>query len=129
MAVPSDQQAVGWRVAVYWPDDSTLHDGEIVGYDNVSLRHHVRYDCGDQEHVSLNTTKVSGACQLHCSLELGWGWESVQWRGRDCNNTQEGHNRLAWAAVLPKSPAGSLQVASFRLPDVLVRLIRLHHSR
>lgn len=46
---------------MYWPEDSTLHDGEIVGYDNVSLRHHVRYDCGDQEHVALKDTKVSSA--------------------------------------------------------------------
>ncbi|CAL5225630.1 g8486 [Coccomyxa viridis] len=58
VAVPCDKQAIGWRVAVYWPEDSTLHDGEIVGYDNLSLRHHVRYDCGDQEHLTLDATKV-----------------------------------------------------------------------
>ena len=61
VAVPCDKQAIGWRVAVYWPEDSTLHDGEIVGYDNLSLRHHVRYDCGDQEHLTLDATKVSCA--------------------------------------------------------------------
>ena len=70
VAVPSDQQAIGWRVAVYWPDDSTLHDGEIVGYDNVSLRHHVRYDCGDQEHVALNATKVSCARHWYCNPKI-----------------------------------------------------------
>ncbi len=57
--VPSGKAAVGWRVAVYWPEDSTLHDGEIIGFDNVTLRHHVRYDGGDQEHVLLEAVKVS----------------------------------------------------------------------
>ncbi len=69
VAVPCDKQAVGWRVAVYWPEDSTLHDGEIVGFDNVSLRHHVRYDCGDQEHVALSATRVSCADCFLCMLE------------------------------------------------------------
>ncbi len=65
VVVPAKKQAIGWRVAVYWPEESTLHDGEIIGFDNVSLRHHVRYDSGDHEHVSLDATKASCAC---CSL-------------------------------------------------------------
>ena len=46
-------------MAVYWPEGSTLFEGEIVGYDNVTGRHHVRYDSGDHEHVSLEAVKVS----------------------------------------------------------------------
>ena len=79
VAVPLEKQAVGWRMAVYWPEDSTLHDGEIVGYDNVSLRHHVRYDCGDQEHVTLKGTKVSSACCVRCAPESDE-------HGRQCQN-------------------------------------------
>jgi hypothetical protein len=46
---------------VYWPDDSTFYTGEIVGFDNVSGRHHILYDSGDQEHVALAAVKV------HCN--------------------------------------------------------------
>jgi len=71
VVVPAKMQAIGWRVAVYWPEESTLHDGEIIGFDNVSLRHHVRYDSGDHEHVSLDATKASCACSsLLISSEL-----------------------------------------------------------
>ena len=57
VAVPSQKEATGWRVAVYWPEGSTLYEGEIVGYDNVTGRHHVRYDSGDHEHVSLDAVR------------------------------------------------------------------------
>ena len=64
--MPSGKAAIGWRVAVYWPEHSTLHDGEIIGFDNVTLRHHARYDGGGHEHVSLEAVKVSSSfCLLH----------------------------------------------------------------
>lgn len=58
MAVPSGQEAIGWRVSIYWPENSTFYDGQVVGLDNVTGRHHVLYDSGDQEHVALETVKV-----------------------------------------------------------------------
>ena len=43
---------------MYWPEGSTLFEGEIVGYDNVTERHHVRYDSGEHEHIALDAAKV-----------------------------------------------------------------------
>ncbi|BDA40778.1 probable DNA mismatch repair protein MSH6 at C-terminar half [Coccomyxa sp. Obi] len=57
-AAPSGQEAIGWRVSIYWPDNSTFYVGEVIGFDNVTGRHHVLYDNGDQEHLALNAAKV-----------------------------------------------------------------------
>lgn len=56
--MPCKKQAIGWRVAVYWREDSTLYEGEIIAFDNITLRHHIRYDSGDHEHVLLDAVKV-----------------------------------------------------------------------
>lgn len=45
-------------MSIYWPDNNTFYDGKVIGYDNVTARHHVLYDSGDQEHVTLGTAKV-----------------------------------------------------------------------
>lgn len=80
--MPCGQYAIGWKVGIYWPDNSTFYTGLVVGFDNVSGRHHVFYDSGDQEHVSLEDVKVGspqsvrlrkatlGATGHHCTLSV-----------------------------------------------------------
>lgn len=64
-AVPSEAEAIGWRVGTYWPESATFYEGEVVGYDNASGRHHLVYDSGEQEHVHLASIKV---CTGRCSV-------------------------------------------------------------
>ncbi len=45
-------------MSIYWPDNSTFYVGEVTGFDNVTGRHHVLYDSGDQEHLALDAAKV-----------------------------------------------------------------------
>ena len=56
--MPSKGKAIGWRVGTYWADSATFYEGEVVGYDNASGRHHLVYDSGEQEHVLLTSVKV-----------------------------------------------------------------------
>lgn len=53
-------------MSIYWPDNSTFYVGEVIGFDNVTGRHHVLYDSGDQEHLALDAAKV-----LHLNLLPG----------------------------------------------------------
>lgn len=57
-AVPSEGKAIGWRVGTYWAESAAFYEGEVVGYDNASGRHHLVYDGGEQEHVLLTSVKV-----------------------------------------------------------------------
>jgi hypothetical protein len=56
--LPKGRDAIGWRIAVYWRDDRTFYEGEIVEYDNGTGKHRVRYNDGENEWVSLRNERI-----------------------------------------------------------------------
>lgn len=60
-------------MSIYWPDNATFYDGEVIGFDNVTLRHHVMYDSGDQEHLILDTAKVPLSARSLPALDISPG--------------------------------------------------------
>lgn len=55
---PAGRKALGWRVGVYLPESAAFAEGEVLGCCNLSGRHHLMYDSGEQEHVLLSCVKV-----------------------------------------------------------------------
>lgn len=56
--LPKGRDAIGWRIAVYWRDDRTFYEGEVVEYDNGTGKHRVRYNDGENEWVSLRNERI-----------------------------------------------------------------------
>ncbi|XP_020591752.1 histone-lysine N-methyltransferase TRX1-like [Phalaenopsis equestris] len=54
---------VGLACKVFWPLDDGWYKGSVVSYDSDSLRHHVKYNDGDEEHLVLVHEKI----QFHVS--------------------------------------------------------------
>jgi hypothetical protein len=50
---PAGRDAVGWRVAVFWPGDAAFYPGEVSGFDEASGKHEVSYDDGEEGTVAL----------------------------------------------------------------------------
>lgn len=55
---PVGQQAIGWRIAVYWKADQTFYCGTIQAFDSAMSRHHLVYNDGDEEHLQLGGEHV-----------------------------------------------------------------------
>ncbi|GJP54724.1 hypothetical protein CLOM_g13774 [Closterium sp. NIES-68] len=47
------QALVGQRVQLWWPLEQRFFSGTVIGFDPATMKHHVRYDDGDEEHVVL----------------------------------------------------------------------------
>eukprot|EP00878_Enallax_costatus_P031057 GHUV01033893.1.p1 GENE.GHUV01033893.1~~GHUV01033893.1.p1 ORF type:complete len:108 (-),score=15.23 GHUV01033893.1:792-1115(-) len=48
--VPKGRDAVGWHIAVYWKDDRTFYEGEIIDFENSAGRHKVGFTYGYELH-------------------------------------------------------------------------------
>ncbi|KAH9258604.1 hypothetical protein BASA81_003106 [Batrachochytrium salamandrivorans] len=53
---PEREQAVGWRVRIYWKEDKTFYRGQIESY--VKKKHRVVYEDGEEEMVLLSGERV-----------------------------------------------------------------------
>ncbi|XP_027353550.1 histone-lysine N-methyltransferase ATX2-like [Abrus precatorius] len=49
---------VGLRCKVYWPIDLRSYTGYVKGYDKETKTHHVKYDDGDEENLTLSDENV-----------------------------------------------------------------------
>ena len=50
---PAGKEAIGWRVAVFWPAEKDFFRGKITGYDEFTKAFDVSYDDGDRSIVRL----------------------------------------------------------------------------
>lgn len=55
---PRGRSAIGWRIGVYWKEDTVFYEGEIKGYDSATGKHHILYDDTEDEYISLSTEKI-----------------------------------------------------------------------
>jgi len=55
---PRQRLAVGWRVAVYWPEDHKFYQGKILDFSADSGRHFVSYKDGDSEWLRISRAWV-----------------------------------------------------------------------
>jgi hypothetical protein len=53
LSKPVGEQAVGWRVAVYWKADKVFYQASIRAFDPASGQYCLAYAKGDQEHLHL----------------------------------------------------------------------------
>jgi hypothetical protein len=47
-------ELIGWKVLVWWPDDSELYQGVINAYDEASKRHRVLYEDNEWEFIAVD---------------------------------------------------------------------------
>eukprot|EP00873_Tetraselmis_striata_P037975 jgi/Tetstr1/458239/TSEL_044727.t1 len=57
-SAPRGRSAIGWRIGVYWKEDTVFYEGEIKGYDSATGKHHILYDDSEDEYISLSTEKI-----------------------------------------------------------------------
>jgi len=55
---PAGRDAVGWRVAVFWPGDAAFYPGEVAGWDEATGHYDVSYDDGEEGIMKLNEDPV-----------------------------------------------------------------------
>jgi hypothetical protein len=55
---PAGRDAVGWRVAVFWPGDAAFYPGEIAGWDEATGQYEVSYDDGEEGVMKLKEDPV-----------------------------------------------------------------------
>lgn len=55
---PSGTNAIGWRLAVFWPGDAAFYSGEVTSFDEATGRHEVSYDDGEEGTVHLSEDKI-----------------------------------------------------------------------
>lgn len=55
---PAGRDAVGWRVAVFWPGDAAFYPGEVAGWDEATENYEVSYDDGEEGVMKLNEDRV-----------------------------------------------------------------------
>lgn len=59
-----EDELVGKRVRVFWPDDEEWYFGNVIDYSSDDGKHMVHYADGDRERVVLANEKVSGINSL-----------------------------------------------------------------
>ena len=110
-AAPSGQDAVSCRVKVYWPVRKQWLDGTITAFNPEDGSHFVKYDCGEEQWLSLKAkednrrlkwVKVDGQQQAnHANSEAGEAGaardeqqgrsESTDHQGTSCSNASDRH--------------------------------------
>ncbi len=55
---PAGRDAVGWRVAVFWPGDAAFYPGEVAGWDEATGHYEVSYDDGEEGTMKLKEDRV-----------------------------------------------------------------------
>lgn len=53
-----NEEAVGWRIKLFWGADGAWYEAEVLSYDDHKHRHHVLYLDGEEEWVALNQEMV-----------------------------------------------------------------------
>ncbi|KAK9824439.1 hypothetical protein WJX72_010256 [[Myrmecia] bisecta] len=93
---PEGRQAEGWRVGVYWKEDTIFYDGEIIGYDPSTGRHEILYDDGEAEYISLSVERVKWVLPpgVHASTDVSQDGEP-RTRGRQRSGPKTHSRRLA----------------------------------
>lgn len=65
---PEREQAVGWRVRIYWKEDKTFYPGQIEAY--ARKKHQVIYEDGEEEMVLLSGERVEWFLPADSEFEL-----------------------------------------------------------
>ena len=55
---PQGEDAVDWRIRVWWKDDKCFYGGYVVSFRDKSGRHKVEYDDGEVEWLNLDTEEA-----------------------------------------------------------------------
>jgi hypothetical protein len=55
---PAGQDAVGWRVGVFWPDVGVYYYGQLIAFNAAEGTHIVVYDDGEQESLQLQQARL-----------------------------------------------------------------------
>jgi len=58
---PRGEDAVGWLIGIYWPEDTIFYQGQVLEYSPERDEHYLRYDDGECEWLNLGTERVKWA--------------------------------------------------------------------
>lgn len=114
VSVPTKRDAVGWRVAVYWRQDKSLYDGNIVSFDNSTGKHEIEYDDGEREWRSLHGEKIVWR------LPPGLQAESPASSDVDDSSDEGGVSEEEKPAVQPQPPPAKRRRSGSRSTQVRV---------
>lgn len=63
---PATEEAVGWRIAVHCRADGKQHECQVLAYDAARGQHHVLYQDGEDEWLSLADECVESCSAGRC---------------------------------------------------------------